>query len=195
MTLQKKNPSTAVPLTATPARAQRANGEWVRWNKAMKADFLDTLAATCDVTKSAAAIGVGTSSVYALRRRDPAFLEEWAQALRQGYQLIETLLLGHVLAGGARDKTIPDTEERGAIDVDTAIRLLNAHRTAQTGTGGGIAPGRTGRAPNRGGGPRQQRASDADTDAAILKKLDAIDKRRALASAALAEVAVPEDIA
>ena len=169
MAFQTRNQAAAVVLTATQPLA-RKGGERVRWTRRMKAEFLDTLAATANVSLSAAAIGVDPVSVYALRRRDPAFLVEWGLALEQGYQLIETLLVGHVLASGGATGPLARPDDHPPIDFDAALRLLNQHRAAVTGTG------RT-----RRGGPTPQRASDDETNAAILKKLAAIEKARDVA--------------
>lgn len=137
---------------------------WVRWNKGMRRRFLDHLAATCNVKASAEAIGVEPGSVYYLRRRDPAFTAEWAEALELGYQMLETRLVGHALAGNGRTEGI-EQDGIGAINPDLALVMLAAHRNARA----GIAPR---------GGPRPQRATEEETNAALLKKLDAIEKRR-----------------
>lgn len=169
MAYRTRNKAAAVSLTATRPTAFTGR-KWVRWSRRMKAEFLDTLAATANVKRAAASIGVDPASVYALRRRDPEFLVEWGLALEQGYQVIETLLLGHVLAGGDRVGAIALPDDHVPIDVETALRVLALHRAAVAGSG---------RA--RRGGPRLQRASDGETDAAILKKLALIEKRRARA--------------
>jgi hypothetical protein len=152
----------------------------------MKAEFLDALAATCQVKLAAAVIGVDPKSVYALRRRDPEFLREWGLALDQGYQLIETLLLGHVLAGGGACEPIARPDEADLIDVDTGLRLLAAHRASVVGTAKQRA--------NR-GGSKPQRASDGETDAAILKKLAAIERHRAAAAGGSSRAAAAETVA
>jgi hypothetical protein len=59
---------------------------------------------------------------------------------------------------------------RWPVDVDTGLRLLAAHRNALNG-----------KAPR--GGPRPQRATREETDAAILKKLNAIARQREQAAA------------
>ena len=136
---------------------------WVRWNKKNRAAFLDHLAGSCNVKQAAAAAGVSPESVYALRRKDERFAEEWHGALMAGYDLLETEVVGFALAGGNAARTI----ETGAaaIDVDVAMRALSVHRSMLQGA--------------RTGGPRLKQATREETDAAILRKLDALAKRRA----------------
>ena len=140
--------------------------KWVRWNAKMRESFLDHLAATCNVKASAEYIGVDPSSVYVLRRRDKRFAEAWGEALALGYEMLETLLVGHALSGDDSDVLNCGAEVRsGPVAVDLALRLLTAHRNA------------TGK-PRR-GGPQRQFATADETDAFLMKKLAAIEKRRA----------------
>lgn len=134
----------------------------VRVTRALRAAFLDHLAGSCNVRASAEAIGVNPVSIYKLRRRDPRFAAEWHEALLAGYQLLETELVGHALSGGNPERTIDCATAR--IDVDTALRLLSAHRNALAGKWRG--------------GPPLRRATTEETDKAILKKLDALDRAR-----------------
>lgn len=142
---------------------------WVRWSKTRRRAFLDHLAATCNIKEAAEAIGVDPYSVYYLRRRDPAFAEEWLEALTLGYQMLETRLVGHALAGkGVTDKLERDGLE--AIDTHLGLTLLAAHRNGLAGK------------PAR-GGPRPGRATEEETNAALMKKLDAVEKRMREAAA------------
>lgn len=151
--------------TFTATRPTAFTGrKWVRWSQRMKADFLDHLAATCNVKASAAAIGVDPVSVYNLRRNDREFLDQWEQALTCGYQLLETQLVGHALAGDpSRDLTNGDPA-RAPVTVELALKLLQARRT-----------GRADKAWR--GGPPRHRATVEETDAAIMKKLAAIEAK------------------
>ncbi len=137
----------------------------VRWSKAMRAAFLDHLAATCNVMGAAAAARVTPSCVYQIRRRDPVFAAQWEEALVLGYQMIETRLIGHVLAGRGRDVLVDDTDGGPGIDFDSAMRLLGQHRSATS-------------KPRR-GGTRLQFAAPDETDKMLLKRLKAIEMRRA----------------
>lgn len=154
---------TATPTVTRPTAF--TGRKWVRWTAKKKAAFLDHLAATCNVKESAAAIGVDPASVYALRRHDLAFLAAWHDALEAGYAMLETQLIGHALAGGGRMITNGATDLTGPIDVDLALRLLATHKA------------RAADRPRR-GGPPLLRARPDETDAAILKKLRAMEKRQ-----------------
>jgi len=149
--------------TAKP-RGAKVGRKWVRWTNRRKADFLDHLAATCNVVWSAEAIGVDPRSVYNLRRHDLEFLEQWEQALACGYQLLETQLVGHALAGERDgDLATGDPAER-PIPVELALKLLNLRRT--------IGAGKVAR-----GGPPRHYATKEETDAAILKKLAVLEAK------------------
>ena len=121
-------------VIAADRRTARVKGAWVRWTAAMKRDFLDHLSATCDVTAAAAAIAVDPGSVYRLRRRDERFSSEWAQALTLGYQMLETRLLGYVMAPGRTAGTVHELDGSVvAMDVEHALRMLTIHRNAMQG--------------------------------------------------------------
>lgn len=144
--------------------------KWVRWTAKMRASFLDHLAATCNVKASAAFIGIDPASVYALRRRDAKFAEAWGEALALGYEMLETLLVGHALAGDTGDVLTCGAEPKsGPINVDLALRMLSAHRNA------------VGK-PKR-GGPSRRFADPEETDKVLMRKLAAIEARRARAQA------------
>ncbi|WP_343520258.1 hypothetical protein [Sphingomonas sp.] len=146
--------------------APRGKRWQARWGKAMRAAFLDHLAATCNVSRAAAAAGVFPATVYAARRRDPEFAAQWEEALALGYQMLETRLVGHVLEGRRRDEQVEggDPGDSGGIDFEAALRLLSQHRTAQG-------------KPHKGRQP--QFAAPEETDKMLLKRLAHIEARRA----------------
>jgi len=136
---------------------------WTRWTRRKRAAFLDTLAETANVKAAAAAAEVTPQCAYRLRRKDLAFAEEWQEALLAGYEMLETELLAHMLSGGAEnDFTRPDGCKLNVRDV---MHLLKLHRESLQGKW-------------RGGRPIR-RADPEDTNKAILKKLEAIDRARA----------------
>ncbi|WP_414713793.1 hypothetical protein [Sphingomonas sp.] len=162
------------------------------WTDALKARFLDHLAATCNVSASARAIGASNSAVHGLRRRDAAFASDWGTAIEAGYQLLETHLVGIALATsgavvvvddgvgsgkkervGAGDEQGPgagavesaSTAAPGAKNFEAGYRMLR-HRATERARGW------------RGGSPPLGISTRQDTDAEILKKLAALAARR-----------------
>jgi len=137
--------------------------------------FLDHLAACCNVTRAAEAAGVGVSTVYDARRRDPAFAEQWAQALELGYATLEALLIERAAGGGGYAPGATPVPGPETIDTALALDLLRLHRNLK-------APRATGGAPPR-------RASEEALAASILAKLDVLEKRRARQRVAAAKAA------
>ncbi|MBX9814446.1 MAG: hypothetical protein K2X76_07070 [Sphingomonas sp.] len=134
----------------------------VRWTPTLKNRFLDHLAASGDVQAAAAAIGVDPATAYALHRRDAKFREAWQEAIVAGYQLLETRLIGHALAGGG--EALPGVAGAPPVSTQLALQLLQLHRGALKAP----RPAKATRPP-----------SPEETDAAILKKLAAIERRQA----------------
>ena len=143
-----------------PGRKRRAG--W-KWPGVQREAFLDHLAATCNVSAAAEAGGIDRVHLYWIRRSDPEFRAQWADALEAGYEMLETLLVGHAIDGGGTDIT---SGLGAAIDRDLALRLLTNHRNALNGK-------------SRRNGRPLKTATSEETDKAILKKLDAIERRRA----------------
>ena len=103
-----------------------------RLNVKIRTRFLDHLAETANVSASARAAGVGSSAVYAERRRSPAFREAWALALAEGYARLETDLLAEALQM-ASARTADATLKARAQKHRLAIALLSAHRASVKG--------------------------------------------------------------
>lgn len=145
-------------------RPVRAPVKWVRWNAAMRDAFFAHLAGSCNVAASAAAIGLKPSQVHHRRRTSKAFAAAWAEALEAGYQLLETRLLGYVLAGGG---TIApdDAQALGPLDWEGAIKLFTIHKARREGRG-------------RPSGPAQKTATREESDAVILRNLAALAARQ-----------------
>lgn len=100
----------------TPAQ-KRAAGEG-KLNRHWRTYFLQALAATSNVTKSAEAAGVDASRAYKARRESPGFAADWRAALQEGYEHLEMEVLAYLRGTDASRK----------LDVANAIRLLAAHR-------------------------------------------------------------------
>ena len=125
--------------------------------------FLDHLAACCNVTASAAAAGVGFSTVYEARRREPDFAQQWEEAIEIGYATLEALLIERAAKGA---HYVPgDTKVPGPETIDTwlALDLLRLRKA---------------KAPRRSPGAPPCRASEKATTEAILAGLDVLRRRR-----------------
>ncbi|MBX7494437.1 hypothetical protein K3172_01050 [Qipengyuania sp. 6B39] len=85
-----------------------------KWRKV----FLEELAATSNVSASAAIAKVKPGEVYRTRRADRNFAAQWRAALFEGYANLEMEVLGYL-----RD---PAPERK--MDVAVALRLLAAHK-------------------------------------------------------------------
>lgn len=88
------------------------------WTQAKRRIFLDHLAATCNVRRSAETAGMGEHGAYALRRRDPAFAAQWQAAIEHGYATIEATLMARALA--PPDATLPERQEGDPLTPDPA---------------------------------------------------------------------------
>lgn len=151
---------------AKPARKVARGFRRVRWTQGMRETFLDALAETCNIMAAAQAAGVRSQSVYELKRKDAAFAEGWRHALACGYDVLETRLVGLAIQlateGGPREF---DNGPHGRIDTDLGLRMLTQHRGAMAGKA-------------RGGGPALKHATREETDEAILKKIEMIERAR-----------------
>jgi hypothetical protein len=110
---------------------QRVNTCGKRWSEEAEGLFLDHLAATCNVTASAAACGFTCAAVYKRRRRDPAFADCWRAALEQGSERLNALLLQRAietLEGFEPDPDTPISE----MTVKDALAILGHHRREVT---------------------------------------------------------------
>lgn len=124
--------------------------------------FLDHLAATCNVSRACRAADVWTQSMYAYRRRDPVFAEQWRAALLTGYDRLEAALLEHAMRGVVEVDCGEVPEQ--PFDPAMAMALLKMHDARRVGLKKPV-------------GPKVRRATEAETDEAILKQLAALRKR------------------
>jgi hypothetical protein len=156
-------------MVVTPGNGRRMQVRKVReggFSEEKKQIFLDHLAGCCNVTRSAAAAGVSVETVNYHRRRDPVFAAQREEALAIGYEGLESMLVERAAGGGAY---VPGPGAGAApgpetMDTELALHLLRLRRAP---------PGRrTGRA-----GYEPMRASEKELEAAILAKLDILDRR------------------
>lgn len=106
------------------------------WTQTKRKTFLALLQATSNVAEAARTVGIGVSTAYALKRRDPEFAEAWREALDIGYGELEMTLLRHALHGSERIETVRDGATGTIKQIKTvhsyplalAMRLFLAHR-------------------------------------------------------------------
>ena len=101
-------------------RPEQKEGEKEGLNRHWVGLFLDTLAETSNVTRSAKKAGCSVSRAYKLRREDASFRNRWNEALLEGYGHLEMETLQRLRFG-----TGPDDPK---FDIPNALRLLVAHR-------------------------------------------------------------------
>jgi hypothetical protein len=166
-------------------------GAQMKFNATRRKRFLELLARTGNVTRSAAAVGVARQNIYAAREVDPEFRRAWDEAIDAGMDDLEGEVLRRARDGipepvvsGGRVVTVPDPENPNGPLVplmvrkysDTlAVTLLKAHRPEKYRDRSAVE--HTG----KGGGPIQHR--DVDAKQVILGELARIRGRLLRAAA------------
>jgi hypothetical protein len=100
---------------AAPLVKRRGGSHWREY-------FLEHLAQTSNIAKSAAHAGVSTARLYRERQQNPQFAREWLAALAEGYIQLEMEVLRRLREG---DQQTPQGDR---YDFANALRLLAAHR-------------------------------------------------------------------
>ena len=171
-----------IPPPASPATVLRPSGKdgpqrirlgpnAKRFTPEAQAVFLDHLAASCNVSWSAAQAGISTVTAYNHRRANPGFARDWEEALRHGYVRLETELLGTAIEYAARLRSDDDLPLKH-MSVREALALLHRHG------------GRPGGPTARDGRFRPRPRSFDEARESILAKLEAIEAARLLEAAA-----------
>ncbi|WP_432201708.1 hypothetical protein ACRAQ7_06115 [Erythrobacter sp. W53] len=86
------------------------------------APFFNGLAETSNVKAAIKRAKISASHVYRLKREDPAFANQWNEALLQGYESLELETLDRLRHGMISDDR--------KYDIANALRLLGMHRDA-----------------------------------------------------------------
>lgn len=140
-----------------------------RWSAAKEALFLAALEEGANVARAAAAAGISTTALYARRRREPAFCQAWAAAVRGGYLDVEAMLIENakaLLSGAPAPSGAQPGSGRltGEMSVGDAINILKLHRAAVKGG-----------APQRYGW-RAQEPDIEEVRAEVLRKVAAMER-------------------
>ncbi|MGV7122257.1 hypothetical protein [Sphingopyxis sp. 550A] len=162
-----------VPQHNRPVQAK--TGKPGGWTKAKREAFLVELAASCNIVRAAALVGMGQSGAYRLRKREPDFAAQWQAALEIGYERLETALVRRALEAVGEtvgEFPVEALDERSEpvekMTVDQAIRILTFHRESI----------RQGQARTRKAQARHV-ATQEETDAALIKRIRMVERQRA----------------
>ena len=162
-------------------QAQLVRSSGWQWSDEAEAIFLDTLAASANVTLSADAAGFSTPTVYRLKARRPDFADKWRVALIVGFDRLEEELLR-----AAIDSIVAfDYDEKRPIARMTAVEAMNvlrAHRHEVRETGRGHP------------GARARVRRIEEVRESILTKIEAIERGMARAAAEHPGVADSTDL-
>ena len=144
--MAKRGPAQANAPTKSPLATDR------HW----RSRFLDCLAESSNVSRSAQHAGIDASRAYRLRRAEPDFARQWQTALSEGYVHLEMEVLRRLREGDGK------ASDGDKFDFANAIRLLVAHRDAAAG-----------------GQARTRNVSAAEVRASIDRKIEDIRRRMA----------------
>jgi len=194
----------AAGLAAAGQKAERRDGMFGKyrrrhdgWTETRTRIFLRALSETGCVRDACARARISNQSAYRMRRRDDKFAEAWARALDRALPTLEQAAWERAVEGWDevvwKDGVEVSRKRRFS---DGLLKFLLERLVA----GAGVKP-RHGasqkelvafaqEAAKAAGGFFGQRARPEDTDAAILKKLEMIDKARAIEAEIAREEAV-----
>lgn len=117
------------------ARPQMRQPRKDGWTKAQMAQFLETLAETCNASEAARVVGKSRASAYRRRDSDPGFARGWDAALEIGFSEIELMLMRAALHGGEveeitldGDGAVKTRKVKRAPNLTVALRLLVHYR-------------------------------------------------------------------
>ena len=100
------------------------------WSKEKAERFLSVLAETCNVSEACRCSGVSMTVAYRRRKMDAAFRAGWIEAIGQGYQLLEGVLLDRAFNGTEKVFTRKDGSEERVREYPNqlGLALLKMHR-------------------------------------------------------------------
>ncbi|MEA3037739.1 MAG: hypothetical protein QOE79_252 [Sphingomonadales bacterium] len=144
-------------------RKQRSGG----WTARKKKRFLETLAATCNVRRACARVGMSDRSAYAERTKDAVFREDWQTTLDSSRGVLQTMLIERSARGSrlpADEATDDDTpfDDPASMDTALALTLLKQHAGGDTRWRGSRPP---------------RYATRDETDTEILRRLKILARR------------------
>jgi hypothetical protein len=100
------------------------------WTREKEREFLSMLAETCNVTRSAEAVGMSVGGANKRRRRNAAFAAAWREAIGIAYQRLELALLDRAFNGTEKVITRHDGSQDRMREYPNqlGLSLLKMHR-------------------------------------------------------------------
>lgn len=149
------------------------------WTAQDKAAFIDALATSANVTRSARSIGRTAQAAHSARRRDESFAAEWAVAMEAAYAKLQSDLIAHAMGDdssgegdggetGAADGECPACGAMRGRPFDPALALQVLRYRA----------GIDGRSPRQGPLVNYRPAPIAEIEASLIRKIAGIVKAR-----------------
>jgi hypothetical protein len=161
---RKKATAPAQSKRKTKTKTKMSKATALPWTAEKRLTFLAALAATSNVTKSAAAAGMSDAQVYAERRRNAGFRDAWTDALSEGYARLEFMMLERANdALSVKGKVTDDKLAKNKMHEYSnklALNLLTAHRALVREARAGAAPSR--HTPNRVAGSKARLIAKLD---------------------------------
>ena len=157
-------PKGSTPVRTKTKRKAKTKNAPPSWTAEKRATFLAALAATSNVTKSAAAADMSDAQVYAERRRNAGFRDAWTDALSEGYARLEFMMLERandalLVRGKVTDQKLAQNKMHEYSN-KLAMTLLTAHRALVRDARSGAAPSR--HTPNRVAGSKARLIAKLD---------------------------------
>jgi hypothetical protein len=183
----------ALDDAAGGGRLARGHDRIDGWDKRRRGIFLRVLARTKDVREACRAAGMSSTSAYALRGRSPPFARAWEKMLAADAPSVLDAALERAINGWVEPIVvggkIVGERRRYSDSLLRALLLRDAAREKAAGKAG-VAEARLPRskkaleerarevAKAAGGYFSYKYASEEETNAALMKKLDAIERKR-----------------
>jgi len=120
----------ALVLTEYRGQPQKRPGRKSDWSEAMRDQFIEVLADSCNVSHAARAIDRSIANVYKQRTIDATFRAQWDQALAIGYARLEMMMLERALHGVEKIIVLKSGETKVMREYSdrVALSLLRLHR-------------------------------------------------------------------
>lgn len=147
-------------------RVQIARARLKQWDKRAEDRFLEALAATCNIRAACSAVGLTPASAYKHRECWPAFGRRWDKVVEIASERIECgLIQAACNFYSSPEDQVPADVPIAGMTAEIALLLLRLHRQ-------GVRGGR------RGPGRPPRVATGAEVKAALIARIDELERQR-----------------